>query len=147
MSALYKHKHHIVPKHAGGSDDPSNFIELTIEEHAEAHRILFEEFGRWQDRLAWQTLSGQITNAEANIQATKLANTGSGNARYGKPGTLLGRKGKDHPAFGKKTINRKSPPRSEETKQKIRITLMGKKHPPERIQANRLGQLKRYGAL
>lgn len=89
MSALYKHKHHIVPKHAGGSDDPSNFIELTIEEHAEAHRILFEEFGRWQDRLAWQTLSGQITNAEANIQATKLANTGSGNARYGKPGTLL----------------------------------------------------------
>ena len=36
------HKHHIIPKHMGGTDDPSNLIELTIEEHAEAHRKLFE---------------------------------------------------------------------------------------------------------
>jgi hypothetical protein len=62
------HKHHIVPKHAGGSDDPSNLIELTIEEHAEAHRVLFEEHGRWQDRIAWLTLSGQIDGAEAARQ-------------------------------------------------------------------------------
>ena len=33
-----KHKHHIIPRHMGGTDDPSNLIELTIEEHAEAHR-------------------------------------------------------------------------------------------------------------
>ena len=26
-----KHKHHIVPKHMGGSDNPENLIELTIE--------------------------------------------------------------------------------------------------------------------
>jgi len=62
------HKHHIVPKHAGGSDDPSNLIELTIEQHAEAHRVLFEKYGRWQDRIAWQTLSGQISGAEAARQ-------------------------------------------------------------------------------
>jgi len=31
-----KHKHHIIPKHMGGSDDPENLIELTIEEHVES---------------------------------------------------------------------------------------------------------------
>ena len=58
------HKHHIVPRHAGGSDDPSNIVELTIEEHAEAHRKLYEEHGRWQDRLAWLALSAQIGKDE-----------------------------------------------------------------------------------
>lgn len=32
--------HHIVPRCLGGSDDPSNLIELSFEEHLEAHRIL-----------------------------------------------------------------------------------------------------------
>lgn len=49
----------------GGSDDPSNLVELTIEEHVEAHKKLWEEHGRWQDRIAWLTLSGQISGAEA----------------------------------------------------------------------------------
>jgi endo-1,4-beta-D-glucanase Y len=69
-----KHKHHIIPKHAGGTDDPSNLVELTIEEHAEAHRILFEQYGRWQDEIAWKTLSGQITQAEAIKESQKNAN-------------------------------------------------------------------------
>lgn len=43
-----------------GSDDPSNLIELTIEEHAEAHRLLYEEYGHWQDKIAWQGLSKMI---------------------------------------------------------------------------------------
>lgn len=60
-----KHRHHIIPKHAGGGDNPENIIELTIEEHAEAHRILYETHGHWQDRLAWLALSGQIGKEEA----------------------------------------------------------------------------------
>jgi hypothetical protein len=44
----------------GGTDEPENLIELTIEEHAEAHRILYEQHGRWQDYYAWKGLSGQI---------------------------------------------------------------------------------------
>jgi hypothetical protein len=45
-----KHKHHIIPRHAGGTDDPSNLVELSIEEHAEAHRVLYEKYDRWQDK-------------------------------------------------------------------------------------------------
>lgn len=59
-----KHKHHIIPKHAGGTDDLSNLIELSIDDHAEAHRILFEKHNRWQDKLAWQALTGQIGSKE-----------------------------------------------------------------------------------
>ncbi len=59
-----KHKHHIIPKHAGGSDDPANLIELTVEEHAQAHRELYETYGRTQDKLAWKGLAGLIGHDE-----------------------------------------------------------------------------------
>ncbi len=58
------HAHHIVPRHAGGTDDPSNIVFLTVPEHAEAHRVLYEQYGRWQDKLAWQMLSGMINKHE-----------------------------------------------------------------------------------
>ena len=50
------HKHHIIPN-LGGTDDPSNLIELSVDDHAEAHRKLYEEYGRWQDYVAWQGLA------------------------------------------------------------------------------------------
>ena len=59
------HKHHIIPKHMGGTDDPFNLVELTVEEHAEAHRILFEQYGHWQDEVAYRGLSGIIGHEEA----------------------------------------------------------------------------------
>lgn len=59
------HAHHIIPLHAGGEDIPSNITFLTVEEHADAHRILFELYGKWQDELAWKTLSGQILHKDA----------------------------------------------------------------------------------
>ena len=58
------HKHHIIPRHAGGTDDPENLVELSIEEHADAHRVLFEKHGRWQDYLAWKGLTGAIGKDE-----------------------------------------------------------------------------------
>lgn len=51
------HKHHIIPRYLGGTDDPSNLVELTVEQHAEAHRLLYEQHGNWQDYVAWQGLS------------------------------------------------------------------------------------------
>ncbi len=60
-----KHIHHIVPKHMGGTDDPINLIKLSVEEHAEAHRKLYEEYGNEYDRIAWLGLSNQINLTEA----------------------------------------------------------------------------------
>lgn len=68
-----KHKHHIIPRHAGGTDDPSNIVELTIEEHAEAHRKLWEEYGRDEDFVAWQGLSKMIGKEEIIRQVQSLA--------------------------------------------------------------------------
>jgi len=58
------HKHHIIPKHLGGNDDASNLVLLTIEQHAEAHRLLFEQYSRWEDELAWKGLAKQISKDE-----------------------------------------------------------------------------------
>lgn len=63
-----KHLHHIVPKHAGGTDDPSNLIELTVEEHAREHYLLWNQYGRWQDKVAWKGLSEMID--KENVIAT-----------------------------------------------------------------------------
>lgn len=100
VSFMIKHKHHIIPRHIGGTDDPSNIIELTIEEHAEAHRILYEQHGRWQDKLAWQGLAGLIGKDELLAE-------------------LCSSKGERHPFFGKN--------RTDATKQKISEKLNG--HP------------------
>lgn len=79
-----KHIHHIIPKHMGGLDDPENLIELSIEEHANAHKILFEEHGRWQDFVAWRGLLGLISSEE-RMRIMYDARKGSGNHMYGKP--------------------------------------------------------------
>lgn len=58
----------------GGTDDASNLVLLTVEEHAEAHKKLWEQYGRWQDKIAWKTLSGQISIQEAREQMMKYNN-------------------------------------------------------------------------
>ena len=50
----------------GGTDEPSNLIRLTIEEHAEAHRLLFEQYKSKFDYIAYMVLSKQIGHEEAN---------------------------------------------------------------------------------
>lgn len=77
------HKHHIVPRYMGGTDDPDNLVELTIEEHAEAHRILYEQHGRWQDKVAWQGLAGLMDHQDI-LNEMYDARKGSGNTFYGK---------------------------------------------------------------
>lgn len=68
-----KHRHHIIPRHAGGSDDPSNIKTVTVEEHAEEHRRLWSKEGREYDRVAWLALSGMIGKEDARILASKAS--------------------------------------------------------------------------
>lgn len=83
---MIKHKHHIIPRHAGGTDDANNIVELTITEHADAHRILFEQYGRKEDELAWKCLSGIMSKQELVKELTRLGGV--------KGGAIGGRKSK-----------------------------------------------------
>lgn len=87
----------------GGSDDPSNIESLTIEEHADRHKVLYEAYGHWQDKLAWEGLSKQISKEEITKRLQKAPKSeewkrkmskrmgGVNNPRYGRPGTMLGK--------------------------------------------------------
>jgi hypothetical protein len=122
------HKHHIIPRHVGGTNDPSNIVELTVPEHAEAHRKLYEEYGRWQDKVAWEVLSGQMTIPEAQLEAKRKA---VGDFHRGRKCTpehkektrqsMLGKnKGKPSPMKGRN--------HSPESREKMRKSAMGNKN-------------------
>lgn len=70
-----KHKHHILPKHMGGSDDPSNLVEVSVEEHAELHFALFLEHGKHADWAAAMCLSGQATVQETTLEVIRYTSS------------------------------------------------------------------------
>lgn len=72
MSNDIYHIHHIIPKHMGGSNSPENLIKVTVEEHALAHKKLWEEHGFEEDRIAWLALSGQASMDEIKKMRQKL---------------------------------------------------------------------------
>jgi len=116
MSSIIYHTHHIIPKHMGGTDDPSNLIKLTIEEHADAHKKLWEKHGHWQDEMAYKGLLGLLTCDEVKLNAGKLANIGNKNA--------LGKKWSEESKQkmkGNKNGLGHNYVCSEETKQKIKL--------------------------
>lgn len=141
------HRHHIVPRHAGGTNDERNIAHLTIAEHAEAHRVLYEKYGRWQDKIAWEMLSGQIPFAEARLAANIASQTGRPKSAEHRKKLADLRRGKRLP---EEVRNRMSASRvgllhSEETKQKIRAANIGKKIPEELVRKQALVRQKTDG--
>lgn len=108
-----KHKHHIIPRHMGGSDDPSNIVELTIEEHAEAHRILYEQYGKLEDKLAWMGLSNMISKKEIIYKLLTKPKSEEWKQKNRKP------KVSNKNYFGNKNAVGNNKPKSEEHKLKI----------------------------
>jgi hypothetical protein len=45
-------KHHIIPRHAGGTDKEFNLIILSVEDHKRAHELRYEAYGESKDALA-----------------------------------------------------------------------------------------------
>lgn len=79
----------------GGTDDPSNLLKVNTALHAFLHKCLYEEHGRWEDKVAWKCLSGQVKGAEVNhlinVERGK-SRVGPKNPQYGKPGPFAGKK-------------------------------------------------------
>ncbi len=65
------HWHHIIPRHAGGSDDPNNLVRVTREQHAEIHRQRWLALGDYYDCCATNVLSGDWTVEQARREAAK----------------------------------------------------------------------------
>lgn len=128
-----KHKHHIIPKHMGGTDESSNLVELTVEEHAEAHRLLWEEHQHWQDYVAWQGLSGRIGKEEIIRNVSKLANLGKTMTESTKEKISKSSLGRLHTEESKRKMSllSKGKKLSEETKQKLKESHLGKKQSEE----------------
>jgi hypothetical protein len=120
------HEHHIIPIHAGGTNDSSNLTMLTVEEHAEAHKLLYEKYGRWEDRIAWLGLSGMISKVEIIEQIQLISASKGGKIAAANGGGFRGRK---HSKETKQKISSlkkgntffKGRKHSEETKRKMRL--------------------------
>ncbi len=95
---MKKHIHHIVPRCLGGTDDPSNLIELTYEEHKDAHRILAEQY---PDHAGIQFAYLMMTNQseEAMLKAASIGGK-TGGSKGGKSVVAKWRSGEvEHPGY------------------------------------------------
>lgn len=115
----YLERHHIVPKCLGGSDDNSNLVLLTGREHYICHWLLAKQTN---DKRLWLAFSMMSVSSENHQRirsgrlfersriARSYAMTGSSNPMFGKPSACVSH--------------------TEETKQKIRESKLGKKRTP-----------------
>jgi hypothetical protein len=143
------HLHHIIPRHAGGTDDSNNLFPLSITQHALAHRNRAIIHVSPLDWIAWKSLSRQITHDEARRRAASVANSKPKSPqqiekmRQNCAKSLIGRKRPEHSQL-MKTLGIKPPVGSrkglhntEEHKQlagsKSGQTRLGKKRGPYNI--------------
>lgn len=59
-----RHKHHIIPKHRGGTNDPSNLVEVSLTQHAMFHYCEWQLHKKRADYVAWKRLVGNLKDEE-----------------------------------------------------------------------------------
>ena len=115
----------------GGSNDPSNLYECSVEQHAELHLALYLEQGHWQDWIAYHTLSGQITIDEARRKAASEYMTN----RVIKPESIekMRKKRKEQGNFRLGTTHR------EDSKEKMKLSAIA--HRGRKVKCVETGQV------
>ena len=122
-----KHKHHIIPKHRGGSDDPSNLVEVTVTQHAMFHYCEYQLHGKWEDKCAWMVLTENVKNP-LHVKGRKLTEEQRNAMSVRMRGNTRGAVPCSEEAKEKISKSNSGKVRSIETKEKLRILNTGKRH-------------------
>ena len=117
------HWHHIIPRYAGGSNDPDNLVLLSPLEHANAHLQRYEEFKNPADLYAAKILMGSLgaDGIPVDMTGIKRPELCGDNNPSRKPGV-----GAKISAANKGKTRRKGYKLSQEHKDKIGIGNKGK---------------------
>jgi hypothetical protein len=113
----YLECHHIIPRHAGGTNNRENLIKLSLRDHMQAHKIRYKVHGSQYDLSAYNYMTGQSAEGKRAICAANGAKskgrklTEEHKRKLSKPGEL-------NPFYGKTHTS--------ETRQKIREEAMGR---------------------
>jgi len=65
-NVIYTERHHVIPRHSGGSDNPHNLVELLPEEHLLAHLLRYKAYNSNNDFIAARFIINGYMN-KANI--------------------------------------------------------------------------------
>jgi hypothetical protein len=130
-SGEYLERHHIVPRHAGGTNCKDNLIKLSLKDHVLAHKIRYETYGSQYDLSAYNYMLGQSAKAKRAICAANGAKsrgrklTEDHKKKLSKPGELNPFYGKTHTLEVRQKMREKATGRkwSKETKEKLSKTL------------------------
>ena len=128
-------RHHIIPKHAGGTDEESNFTYLTHREHIAAHWLLWKIHGRDGDKSAWMLMK-RMPYWPAFVDRKHTAES-----KKKMSEAAMGRKATDETKrkMSESRKGRKLGPCSEESKRKISEAKKGRKLSEEHKQKIREG--------
>jgi rubrerythrin len=129
----------------GGTDTPDNLIRVNVALHAFLHKLLYEEYGHWQDEVAWKCLSGQILSANVSREIRQRYMTNRFISEESRSRMSESQKRR----FEEKGHPRTGVTFSEESKEKMRLSHIGQtpwnkgiKQTSEEREKNRQAQLK-----
>lgn len=107
----YRERHHIIPKCLGGTQEPSNVVELTAAEHYVAHQLLVKIYPH-SEALAW---------AAMNMTGKSWKHSGRKNKLYGWVRARVAQE---------VSTRLRGKPKSEKHRQALSAAKLGKKRGP-----------------